>query len=356
MKKRPALYKKARPLSYASTSATADPKSSLSRPELLRLFGVWSRDCQIAQHSPRTLKECRRVFDKLVWFRDRENEPVCGTEQMRAFFAYLTTAHENAEGRWGVDPAIHPATGKPLKPLTVQSYFGRLRAFFNWLVDQHELDESPLAVIKLPTNRPDQIKPFTMEEIEALRAAARHGVHAKRDESIILLLLDTGLRASDLCSLSIADIDTTVKSVTVEGKGGKRRTVYFGKETANLIWKYRSEPRKSGAPLSSPLFTSDRGSSYGEALTDSGLRQLVERLGKAAGISGTRCSPHTFRHTAAVWLLINGANAFTLKEILGHTTLTMTNKYVHFAQADIERVHRTCSPVDNMRNGRANGR
>jgi site-specific recombinase XerD len=112
-------------------------------------------------------------------------------------------------------------------------------------------------------------------------------------------------------------------------------------------------PRNVDLPGDAPLFRSDRGDGYGEALTDSGMRQLFSRLGDDAGITGVRCSPHTVRHTAAVWLLANGANAFTVKEILGHTTLTITQRYVNFAQADIERMHKTHSPVDNMRRGRA---
>jgi site-specific recombinase XerD len=86
-------------------------------------------------------------------------------------------------------------------------------------------------------------------------------------------------------------------------------------------------------------------------LTRSGLLQLIRRLGKAAKIEACRCSPHTFRHTFAVEFLRAGGNVFTLKELLGHTTLTMTQRYVAIAQADIESQHRRFSPADRLKRG-----
>lgn len=348
--------KKARSLAQRAEFTRHIPKSSLSRSSLVRLYTAWRRDCQIAQHSPRTLDNCKKVFNLLLWFLDDTGQIECGTEQLREFFSYMSepdAATENGTGRWGESVAMRKAAGRALKPLSVLTYFGRLRAFFNWCVEQHELDSSPLNPIKLPEYKQDQVKPFTHEQIDALLVAARHSQHAKRDTAIILLFLDTAMRVSELCGLQLADVDTTAKSCIVLGKGGKTRTVYFGKETATAIWRYRSEPRNVDLPANAPLFRSDRGEGYGEALTDSGMRQLLSRLGDDAGITGVRCSPHTLRHTAAVWLLNNGANAFTLKEILGHTTLTITQRYVNFAQADIELMHKTHSPVDNMRRSRA---
>lgn len=348
--------KKARPLAVRAEFSPSIIKTSLSRPALVRLYTAWRRDCQIAQHSNRTLDNCKKVFDMLVWHLDETGQTECGTEQLREFFAYMCNPFETSHdgtGRWGEVIAVRKQAGRALKPASVLTYFGRLRAFFNWCVQQHELDASPLNPIKLPDNKQDQIKPFTREQIDALLVAARHSPHSKRDTAILLLLLDTAMRVSEICGLKVADVDTTAKSCTVFGKGGKTRTVYFGRETATAIWRYRSEPRNVDLPEDAPLFRSDRGDSYGEALTDSGMRQLFGRLGDAAGITGVRCSPHTVRHTAAVWLLSNGANAFTVKEILGHTTLTITQRYVNFAQADIERIHKTHSPVDNMRRSRA---
>lgn len=74
----------------------------------------------------------------------------------------------------------------------------------------------------------------------------------------------------------------------------------------------------------------------------------MERLGKAAKVSGVRCSPHTFHHTFAVSFLRHGGNVFTLQQMLGHASLDQTNQYVNLAQADIENQHRQFSPADRL--------
>lgn len=102
-----------------------------------------------------------------------------------------------------------------------------------------------------------------------------------------------------------------------------------------------------------PLFLSDRGNGAGEGLTRHGLRFLIVRLGKAARLDGsTRVSPHTFRHTFAIEFLRAGGNVFTLQQLLGHTHLAMTNRYVAIAQADITAQHRQFSPVARLKGGK----
>jgi len=86
----------------------------------------------------------------------------------------------------------------------------------------------------------------------------------------------------------------------------------------------------------------------GGQMTPSGLLQLMERLGKAAGLTGTRCSPHTFRHTASLWALRGGMNAFSLQQMLGHTDLAMTRRYVAMAEGDLEAQHHLYSPVQHL--------
>lgn len=98
-----------------------------------------------------------------------------------------------------------------------------------------------------------------------------------------------------------------------------------------------------------PVFISERGDGAGNKLTRWGARQVIERLGKTAGLQSVRCSPHTFRHTFAVEFLRAGGNVFTLKQLLGHTGLQVTQRYVALAQADIQSQHRQFSPGDRLR-------
>jgi integrase/recombinase XerC/integrase/recombinase XerD len=142
-------------------------------------------------------------------------------------------------------------------------------------------------------------------------------------------------------------VDFQAFTARVHGKGEKDRPVYFGKVTKKALWRYVHEG--ADRPLETPLFLSDRGPAAGEALTRSGLFQLVRRIGKAAGIRGARCSPHTFRHTFAVDFLIGGGDAFSLQKLLGHSSQTMTQRYVQLARAQVAQQHRKFSPADQLR-------
>ncbi len=324
-------------LSFANSAV------AVAAADLARHAEGWLLDGDIRLHSSCTRELRRHVLDKLDWFLHEHGCTSCGTLELRRFLAYITRGHESADGRWK-----NPLLKRPVRHATLHTYYGHLKTFFGWLVAEGVIEASPMDAIASPIARVDQIQPFTDPQVAALLQAAKRSHHGRRDEAILLLLLDTGMRASELCGLALADVDMQAKRCTVLGKGNKHRSVFFGRTTAKSLWQYlRLEMREP----KEPLFFADRGNGAGEPLTRSGLLQLVHRLGKAAKIEATRCSPHTFRHTFAVTFLRNGGNVFTLMQLLGHTSLTMTNRYVALAQADMENQHRLCSPVDNLKKG-----
>lgn len=189
-----------------------------------------------------------------------------------------------------------------------------------------------------PIARSDQIQPFSQEQISAFLLATKRSRSPLRNEAIILLLLDTGIRNAELCGLRRRDVDLPGKRITVLGKGDKRRSIFFSRVTSRALNAYMKD--RKGAP-SDPLFFSVRD----EVMTGSGLQQLIRRLATVAGIEGVRCSPHTFRHTCALWFLKNGGQVFALKEMLGHTNLQMTLRYVNLAEADVQDQHRQYGAV-----------
>jgi integrase/recombinase XerD len=312
-------------------------ETGLSVKDLERYAEGWFLSGEISQHSAATLANRRLIVKNLLWFLRRRKYETCDVMELRQFLAYLNTGHKEPGGRWG-----NPQQTKPVKPRTVQDYHGALRSFFNWIVAEGALSLSPMKRIPVPVDRPDTIQPFTDAQVEALLAAARKSRQPKRDESLLLFLLDTGVRASELCSLQFMHIDMSAKRATVEGKGGKTRPVYFGRTTARALFAYLKE---DGREPGDPLFISERT----EALTRYGLLQLIRRLGKEAGITATRCSPHTFRHSCAVSFLRSGGNQMTLMMLLGHTNIKMTAKYVRLAEADAENQHRQFSPADRLK-------
>lgn len=231
------------------------------------------------------------VIDKLLWYFREKKVDECGVTELRQFLAYLSSGHKEAGGRWG-----NPLLIATVKSRTVKDYHATLRTLFNWIVCEGALLASPMDRIPVPVDRPDAVEPFTDAQVKALIAAAKKSRHPRRDDSLVLFLLDTGCRASEVCDLSLKDIDMSAKRATVQGKGGKSRQVYFGPTTGRALWQYLREDERSPQE---PLFQSERG----ERLTRNGLGQFIQRIGRVAGIESVRCSPHTFRHTFAISFL-----------------------------------------------------
>ena len=156
---------------------------------------------------------------------------------------------------------------------------------------------------------------------------------------MILLMLDTGMRASELCGLRIHHVDLKNHRLRVFGKGSKERMLPLSPTTAMALWKYLATRRE--AAMDERLFVSRRGRPYNR----NALRQLIASLGDSAGVGDAH--PHRFRHTFAINYLRNGADAYTLQMLLGHSTMEMVKTYLQLAHADAAKAHRRASPVAN---------
>ena len=162
---------------------------------------------------------------------------------------------------------------------------------------------------------------------------------------MILVLLDTGLRASELVGLAVSDVNLDDGLLKVYGKGNKERVVPIGARVQRALWKYLQRHRPQPAnPLCPILFLT----ASGRPITVDRLRTIIKKYASKAGIEGVRCSPHTFRHTFAVSYLRNGGDIFSLQRILGHSSLDIVRIYVNLAVADVKACHRRFSPADNM--------
>lgn len=302
----------------------------------------------IERHSPATLTNHRYRIGRVTWLADKRGWSVIGYQQLQQFFLYLNHAHEEPSGRWD-----NPRETEGLKPGSVKSFHLSIRAFLNWCVAEGELDTSPLERIASPIDRPDQVQPFTDAQVSALLLAAKRTRNPLRNEALLLLLTDCGLRVSELCALRLGDLDFMTDTLLVrEGKGGKSRPLSFGRNAKRAVWDYIQRERR-GEEATEPVFRSDRGA---DALTRRGVAIFMERLGKAARLPSTvRCSPHTARHCFAVSMLRNGANIFALKQALGHTSMAMVNRYLALSSADVAAAHRLASPIDRMKERQAKG-
>ena len=297
---------------------------------------------RVRNASKATLDKYTTMTKNLLWFLEDRKMPFCGRREVQEFMIYVRDGDPDTGARWGRD-----CSGAPARPSTVATYFTVIQTLFKFLTEEDIVDSCPLRSNDRPIARTDQIQPFTDDEVLRLLKAAGESRHPLRDRAIIYLLLDTGIRASELCGLKFRDVDIESHSCRVLGKGNKERSVAFSDGTARKLWPYLREIRYCSDP-DSPLFPSDRGKTGGEAITRNGLFQLIRRLGKAAEVADKRCSPHTFRHTFAITYLRNGANVYGLKSMMGHTSLTICQRYLAITQADIQQEHQKCSPVESM--------
>jgi integrase/recombinase XerD len=267
-----------------------------------------------------------------------------------------------------------------LSPTTLCSYEDHLKLWVEHLGDKpvnwikppmsrntscgREFDlPSPMKAVPSPKFKEPPIEPFTKEEVEALLKACETSKEvndldprkftmrrstAKRDQALIMVLLDAGLRASELCALKIADVDLKSGKVLVKhgrlggAKGGKGRTVFLGKTSRRVLWCYLAE-HQDGEDADAPLFLVR----YDRPMNKAALRLQIVHLGQKAGVS--KCHPHRFRHTFAITYLRSGGDVFTLQALLGHSTLDMVKHYARIAEMDVEQAHRRASPADNWR-------
>jgi integrase/recombinase XerD len=153
------------------------------------------------------------------------------------------------------------------------------------------------------------------------------------------MLLDTGLRARELLSIHLSDINLITGNVLLRrGKGSKSRTVFIGKETKKATRAYLRDRNDN---LDDLWVTDDQK----KLLRYGGLRALLERHANIAGIKGP--SAHDFRRAFAITMLRNGIDLVTLARLMGHTSLKVLQRYLKQLPDDLQEAHRRGSPVDN---------
>jgi site-specific recombinase XerD len=289
-------------------------------------------------------------MERFCWWLENEEEtpPTLETldpSRIRAFLAYAREA--NPDGRFGCD---RETAKREARPATVHAYYRALRAFTNFCMAEGllEPEDAPLKNVKAPRVPTDQIQPLSQDQMQAVMDAARRMQAPERNLAMILLLVDTGLRVSEVLGLKIGDVDRSEGELVVTGKGNKKRRVYMGSTARRALWRYLETDRRQ-ALEDEPLFVSVGGTKHGAALTHTGVYMIVRKAGDASKVTGVRCSPHTLRHTFALNFLRNGGNLFELQQLMGHTDLTVLRRYVALAEADLAEAHWAASPADRMK-------
>jgi len=226
---------------------------------------------------------------------------------------------------------------------TALNYHTGLSSLWSWAVENNLAAENIVRKVKPPSPEQREIIPFTRAEVSHLLNACEGGGNVLRDQAILLLLLDTGIRASEMCDLRIRDLNIPERRLLVIGKGRKERILKISKRTLSAIKTYLAERGITNLQYArrNHLFVTKQEN----PVRRDTIRQLMERLGARAGIPGVHA--HRFRHTFAINFLRNGGNIYTLQKFLGHTTLDMVKRYLKIAQTDLDLDHDKASPVAN---------
>ncbi|KAF0155655.1 MAG: integrase/recombinase XerD [Syntrophaceae bacterium] len=217
-----------------------------------------------------------------------------------------------------------------------------LRGFYKFLLQEKVLDESPLANVELAKvwmRLPDTVSREEMNLI--LSQPGDQTPSALRDSAMLELLYATGLRVSELISLTMNSINWQVGFLIVMGKGSKERVVPIGKAAYDCVRRYVDEarPRLLKSKTTDVLFLNR----FGRAFSRQGLWKIIVHYAQKAGLQ-KNVHPHTFRHSFASHLLEGGADLRAVQVMLGHADISTTQIYTHVTKDRLKEIHRKYHP------------
>jgi site-specific recombinase XerD len=261
-------------------------------------------------------------------------------DQLRAFLAWcdVTTSQvvtANAMRRYFVQLAEHHNAGG------VHQAYRVLKTFWRWIVNEGELEASPMARIAAPRLADDPLPPVALEDVRAMIGTCTgKGLTDTRDRALLLFLLDTGARASETVALDWQDVDLGSGAVMLRHtKGGRPRAAFLGVHTRKAALRY-AKVRRNGHD--GPVWIGTRGG----RLRYWGLRQILRRRAARAGVKAP--AAHAFRRAFCLAMLRGGADVFALKELAGHADLSTTRRYSRQIDDDLRAAHDKAGPVDRL--------
>ena len=224
---------------------------------------------------------------------------------------------------------------KKLSRSSMARHLSALRSFFKYLMREGVVELNPARSVATPKREKHLPAVLQTADIAVLFEQPDESMLGLRDRAWLELLYASGLRISELVSIDIEDIELRARLVKVRGKGSKERIVPFGTKAEAALKTYLAT-RTDDDPS---LFVNYRG----ERITTRSVRRLFDRYVRAASLRAG-VSPHTLRHSFATHLLNAGADLRSIQELLGHASLSTTQKYTHLNDAQLIEVYKKSHP------------
>lgn len=240
------------------------------------------------------------------------------------------------------------------KPKTVKRKIASLKAFFHYLEFKDQIDRNPFSKIQVKFREPVILpKTIPLHTVESLLSViykqsrkAKTDCQKKntlRDIAVVELLFATGMRISELCSLKVNDINLQDKNILIYGKGGKERKIQIGNNDVICILEQYKASFLTEMQSSSHFFVNQCGS----PLSDQSVRRMINKYTELASIE-MHITPHMFRHTFATSLLEADVDIRYIQEMLGHSSINITEIYTHVALAKQRDILTTKHPRKNF--------
>ncbi|PKN77049.1 MAG: tyrosine recombinase XerC [Deltaproteobacteria bacterium HGW-Deltaproteobacteria-10] len=264
-----------------------------------------------------------------------ENTRIAYISDLEEFTEFLqkNSFINNQDGIAGIDTeAIRDYLGylfrQKVKKVTVNRKISSLRSFYRYLSRSGITKNNPAAQVQISKTEKYMPNFLSVDEMFALlKAQSSNSISGLRNLAMLELFYSSGLRLGELAGLNVTDLDFNQALVKVRGKGRKERIVPIGSPARLALQEYLAKTadvrRKFAADIfNSPLFLNIRG----ERITPRSIARIVDEATKKSGI-GRKISPHALRHTFATHLLNAGADLRSIQELLGHESLSTTQKY-----------------------------
>lgn len=253
-----------------------------------------------------------------------------------------------------VESYIEFLTKSNIKSNTLRRKIASLKVFYNYLKFQDIIDENPFNQLRfqfrkekiLPKTIPyDILKSiYSYSEQKVIYSKSKYQKQkAERNLLIISLLLSTGIRISELCHIHLKDINYSNRTLHIIGKGKKERILFLGDQTTFSLLK--TYINKCCVRPNDYLFT---GQNPLKALSEQSVRLILKKLVKKNNLSIT-ITPHMFRHSFATMLLDKDVDIRYIQQILGHSSISVTQIYTHVSQSKQKEILTLCNPISSIR-------